>query len=167
MFVVAHELYDALPIHQFKYLGDKEWCEKVIKINEQQQLEFTDSEPNNENVKKVLQPKKLFSEEALKDLKAGDTFELCPMALNITQQICSLVEVSKGAALIVDYGEDHAFSNSFRGIKEHKLVKDWNEILKHVGTLDLTAYVNFKHIQEIVKKQHTKDHRLIAFPPIP
>jgi hypothetical protein len=32
----------------------------------------------------------------------------------MTQNICSLIELSKGAALIVDYGEDHAFSNSFR-----------------------------------------------------
>ena len=32
----------------------------------------------------------------------------------MTRDIMSLVEVSKGAALIIDYGEDHAFSNSFR-----------------------------------------------------
>lgn len=29
-FLLAHELYDALPIHSFKYLGDKQWCEQVI-----------------------------------------------------------------------------------------------------------------------------------------
>lgn len=32
----------------------------------------------------------------------------------MTQNICSLVELGKGAALIIDYGSDHAFSNSFR-----------------------------------------------------
>jgi NADH dehydrogenase [ubiquinone] 1 alpha subcomplex assembly factor 7 len=58
-------------------------------------------------------------------LKVGDTFELCPEASNVTQQICSLIEITKGAALIVDYGEDHAFANSFRGIKDHQLIKDW------------------------------------------
>lgn len=30
MFVVAHELYDALPIHQFKYLGKDKWCEMSV-----------------------------------------------------------------------------------------------------------------------------------------
>lgn len=75
---------------------------------------FTDSEVNCENVRKVLNPKKFFSKEALQDLKHGDTFELCPEASSITQQICSLVEITKGAALVIDYGEDHAFSNSFR-----------------------------------------------------
>ena len=32
MFVIAHELYDALPIHQFKYKGLNQWCEKVIPL---------------------------------------------------------------------------------------------------------------------------------------
>ena len=33
MFVIAHELYDALPIHQFKYLGGDDWCEMVVKLD--------------------------------------------------------------------------------------------------------------------------------------
>jgi NADH dehydrogenase [ubiquinone] 1 alpha subcomplex assembly factor 7 len=67
------------------------------------------------------------------------------------QDIASLIELTQGAALIVDYGEDHAFSNSFRGIKDHKLVKDWPTIFEKVGDLDLTAYVNFKQLSTIAK----------------
>ena len=78
------------------------------------ELIFTESQPDPDNVKKVLQPKKFFSEEALKDLKPGDTFEVCPQATKFTQEITALVELTKGSALIVDYGENHAFSNSFR-----------------------------------------------------
>ena len=36
MFVIAHELYDALPIHQFKYLGHEKWCEMVVKLKQDQ-----------------------------------------------------------------------------------------------------------------------------------
>lgn len=68
---------------------------------------------------------------------------MCPGAITTTQEIMSLVEVSRGTALIVDYGEDHAFSNSFRAIKEHKLIKDFNQIVEEVGRIDLTSYVNF------------------------
>ena len=57
----------------------------------------------------MLQPKKLFSEEAKTDLQVGDTFEICPTASDFTKDITALIELSKGAALIVDYGEDHAF----------------------------------------------------------
>jgi NADH dehydrogenase [ubiquinone] 1 alpha subcomplex assembly factor 7 len=66
--------------------------------------------------------------------------------------ITSLVELTRGAALIVDYGEDHAFSNSFRGIKDHKLIKDWPSIFHNIGTLDLTAYVNFKQLSQVAKQ---------------
>jgi SAM-dependent MidA family methyltransferase len=88
MFVLAHELYDALPIHQFKYLGNNEWCEKVIKLTRTdniESLEYSDSDANNENVRKVLNPKKFFSKEALKDLVQGDTFEFCPEASSVTE----------------------------------------------------------------------------------
>ena len=103
-------------------------------------------------MKKILQPHKLFSEDAIKDLKNGDTFEICPQATQFTQEICALIELTKGAALLVDYGEDHAFSNSFRGIKNHKLIKDWPTIFHHVGELDLTAYVNFQHISQVASR---------------
>jgi len=53
-----------------------------------------------------------------------------------------------------------------QGIKDHKVVKDWQEIFKHVGNIDLTAYVNFQHIQEIVKK-HSKQDKLIVMPSMP
>jgi len=66
--------------------------------------------------------------------------------------ITSLVELTRGAALVIDYGEDHAFSNSFRGIKDHKLVKDWPSIFHNIGTLDLTAYVNFKQLSAVAKQ---------------
>lgn len=45
----------------------------------------------------------------------------------------SIVDLSQGASLIIDYGEDHAFSNSFRGIKNHKVTKDIQEIIENVG----------------------------------
>ena len=67
-------------------------------------------------VDKILKPEKLFGKELEKEIKVGDSIEICPGALTTTQEIMSLIEVSRGSALIIDYGEDHAFSNSFRVI---------------------------------------------------
>jgi len=40
-FVIAHELYDALPIHQFHLNQQKDWCEKVVTLDpETNQLRF-------------------------------------------------------------------------------------------------------------------------------
>jgi len=35
MFIIAHELYDALPIHQFKYLGNENWSEMSVQLKSQ------------------------------------------------------------------------------------------------------------------------------------
>ena len=74
----------------------------------------------------------------------------------------SLLEVSRGTALIIDYGEDRAFSNSFRvsficvlkvfqGIKDHKIVKEFDRIIEEIGGIDLTSYVNFSQIKNIAE----------------
>ena len=36
-FIIAHELFDALPIHQFHYNEKREWCEKIIQLNPETQ----------------------------------------------------------------------------------------------------------------------------------
>ena len=179
MFLLAHELFDALPIHQFKYLGASKWSEMCVKLESpeksssvdlsspllnqanshaediteedmhKRQLVFGETAPNTENVVRVLQPEKFFSDEAKRDLKEGDTIEVCPSAVDFTREIAQLVELTRGAALVVDYGEDHAFANSFRGIQNHKIIKDWPTIFNEVGRLDLTAYVNFKQIAQV------------------
>ena len=80
-FVIAHELYDALPVHQFHYNERREWCEKVVIVNaETNELEFSISDGPTENVATKLQPEKYFTEEALKDIKPGDSIEICPDA---------------------------------------------------------------------------------------
>lgn len=62
-------------------------------------------------------------------MKPGDSIEICPEAITLTKDICSLLELSNGMGLIIDYGENNSFSNSFRGLKNHKLIKDEEEIL--------------------------------------
>jgi len=84
-------------------------------------------------------------------LKVGDTFEVCPSAVDFTKDLANLIELTRGAALVVDYGEDHAFSNSFRGIQNHKLIKDWPTIFNEVGRLDLTSYVNFNQVSQVAQ----------------
>jgi NADH dehydrogenase [ubiquinone] 1 alpha subcomplex assembly factor 7 len=60
----------------------------------------------------------------------------------------------KSAGLIIDYGEDHAFTDSFRAIKDQKIFKN-EDILQFTGEADLTAYVNFKAVKNVVHKFRT------------
>lgn len=80
-FVIAHELFDALPVHQFHYSEKREWCEKVLTLNsETDELEFTITDRPTDNTASVLQPDKFFTKEAREDLKPGDSIEICPAA---------------------------------------------------------------------------------------
>lgn len=159
VFVIAHELYDALPIHQFEYTRDRKWAERMVALGQDGRLRLTTEHSFTENVEKVLRPEKLFGQEVAKEVKVGDTIEVCPAAASLTQEIIQMLEVSRGTALIIDYGEDHAFSNSFRvslrltnalkGIKDHKIVKEFDQIVDNIGQIDLTSYVNFAQIKKI------------------
>lgn len=53
------------------------------------------------------------------------------------------------AGLIIDYGEEHAFTDSLRSIRNQKQYKG-DDILKYPGECDLSAYVNFKALKYIV-----------------
>lgn len=48
-FVLCHELFDALPIHSFQMNNQRQWCEKVVAL-EEGQLTFTLTEGPTENV---------------------------------------------------------------------------------------------------------------------
>ena len=151
-FILAHELYDALPIHQFHYNERHEWCEKVVVLDQDtNELKFSISDGPTENTLNKLQPEKFFTKEMKDDLKVGDSIEICPDGMNLTKDICNLLELSKGMALVIDYGENHAFSNSFRALKNHTLIKDETEIMENIGNIDLTAYVNFQQVSEVAK----------------
>jgi SAM-dependent MidA family methyltransferase len=75
--------------------------------------------------------------------------------------LCYLLNTTpKAASLFIDYGESHAFSDSFRGIRNQKLLKN-EEILDNTGACDLSAYINFTALQQVVSKFST-----LVSPPI-
>ena len=83
-------------------------------------------------------------------MKEGDGYEFSPEQIRYMYAISYLLATTRHSqALIIDYGEDQAFSNSFRGIKKQKLLKG-DDILKYSGECDLTSYVNFKALKKVV-----------------
>lgn len=78
--------------------------------------------------------------------KLGTSLEVCPLALQIVQQVAERVARTGGAALFVDYGEDHAQGDSLRGLKRHALV----HALAEPGEVDLSTDVDFAAVKEAV-----------------
>ena len=145
---VAHELFDALPVHIFEFTEMSGWCELLVDFTDK--FELVSSGTPNANVQKILNPHKRFSLSANIDLKEGDRIEVSAASSNLMCDICDMLNLDRGAALIVDYGEDHAFSDSIRGIKDHKK-KDIAEWIQYPGEYDISAYVNFRLLRGIAE----------------
>jgi NADH dehydrogenase [ubiquinone] 1 alpha subcomplex assembly factor 7 len=163
---IAHEFFDALPVHIFQFTKSQGWCEKLVTVSsdplKKKQFDFVLSPGPNDNVHKILKPEQTFSKEVAATLEEGDTVEVSPKSLVITNSLCELINKVNGASLIIDYGENHALSNSVRGIRNHKYVEN-DMLLEFPGEVDLSAYVNFAALAEAAKK----NSEMAAFGPIP
>lgn len=120
--------------------------------------------PDTENLKKALNPSVTFknidlkleeellnTDNKLKNSNSEIKYELSKDSIKMMMDICSLMLRHKlSSSLIIDYGENHAFSNSLRGIMNNRILKG-EEILKYSGKCDLSTYVNFKLLISIVR----------------
>lgn len=81
-------------------------------------------------------------------MQEGDQIEVSPQAAVLMHSLAELVRKDDGAVLVVDYGEDHAFSDSVRAIRKHKyLAKE--DLLDFPGEADLSVYVNFDQLRNV------------------
>uniref|UniRef100_A0A0E0C420 Protein arginine methyltransferase NDUFAF7 n=1 Tax=Oryza meridionalis TaxID=40149 RepID=A0A0E0C420_9ORYZ len=116
--IIAHEFYDALPIHQFQPTASLLFLSK--------RCGWASSE----------------------ELEKVEHIEVCPKAMEITEQIADRISSDGGGALIIDYGKDGIVSDSLQAIRKHKFV----HILDNPGSADLSAYVDFASIRHSAKE---------------
>uniref|UniRef100_A0A8C8LRA1 Protein arginine methyltransferase NDUFAF7 n=1 Tax=Oncorhynchus tshawytscha TaxID=74940 RepID=A0A8C8LRA1_ONCTS len=125
---LAHEFFDALPIHKFQ--RTKGWREVMVDIDldEPGKLRF------------VIVPAPTLASPQL--IQAGEVRRLVEVCLEggvIVQQLANRIAEDGGAALIADYGHGGTKTDTFRGFKDHKL----HDVLASPGSADLTADVDF------------------------
>uniref|UniRef100_A0A0D6R0S9 Protein arginine methyltransferase NDUFAF7 n=1 Tax=Araucaria cunninghamii TaxID=56994 RepID=A0A0D6R0S9_ARACU len=144
--IIAHEFYDALPIHQFQKTP-RGWTEKLIDIAE-----------DSDGFRFVLSPEptaatKLYLAKRIKRLSLDEIsklehVEVCPQAIELTKNIGKRVELDGGGALIIDYGQNGVISDSLQAIRNHKFV----HVLDDPGTADLSDYVDFAYVRHVVEE---------------
>jgi NADH dehydrogenase [ubiquinone] 1 alpha subcomplex assembly factor 7 len=140
--IMAHEFYDALPIHQFQK-KDGRLREVLVDLNKDDEFSFVLS--SKESV--VCQTLKQFYH--VDEIGDGEVVEFSPAAVDLTNEITELIKDAGGVALIADYGRDGCSPASLRGIRQHQFVHP----LSQVGETDLSADVDFKLIRKVAKKQ--------------
>lgn len=138
--ILAHEFFDALPVHQFEKTQERGWCERLVDLDDDagaSGLRFVLS-PGATPATALLVPRRL---KALPESQRDEItrLEISARSLAVAQELATRVGRDTGAVLAVDYGT--ALPNGFtlQAIRDHKFV----EILERTGEADLSAYVDF------------------------
>ncbi|XP_046669468.1 protein arginine methyltransferase NDUFAF7, mitochondrial [Homalodisca vitripennis] len=144
--VVAHEFFDALPIHKFQKT-DNGWREILIDIDENNPNQF------RYVISRMPTPA---STVFVKKEELRDHVEICPRAGVIAQQLAQRLEEDGGIALIADYGHSGEKTDTFRAFKKHEL----HDPLIAPGSADLTADVDFRFLKDAVSD------KLVSYGPV-
>jgi NADH dehydrogenase [ubiquinone] 1 alpha subcomplex assembly factor 7 len=123
--ILAHEFFDALPVMIFEKT-ESGWVEKIVDNNVDTGAEYThnnssrrfqlaNSEPNNPNVKKILNPYHSVAKDIYSDtIQNGDRIEISPKAMVMMNSFAELIMKIGGGVLAIDYGDTFGFSDSIR-----------------------------------------------------
>ncbi|KAH8277448.1 hypothetical protein KR026_011116 [Drosophila bipectinata] len=140
--VLAHEFFDALPVHKLQWL-DGQWQEVLIDVasKEEDQTGFRYVLSRSQTpVSRVFQP------------LPGEKRSCLEYSIETERQVGLLSERIKrdgGIALIMDYGHSGEKTDTFRAFKNHAL----HDPLVEPGSADLTADVDFKLIRHAAEKR--------------
>ncbi|XP_039980904.1 protein arginine methyltransferase NDUFAF7, mitochondrial [Xiphias gladius] len=132
---LAHEFFDALPIHKFQRT-EKGWREVMVDIDP--------GKPDQLRFVKAPSPT-LASSTLVQADERRDHVEVCAEGGVIVQQLARRIAEDGGAALIADYGHDGNKTDTFRGFKGHQL----HDVLASPGSADLTADVDFSYLRRM------------------
>mmetsp|Transcript_8648 Transcript_8648/g.12918 ORF Transcript_8648/g.12918 Transcript_8648/m.12918 type:complete len:489 (-) Transcript_8648:63-1529(-) len=171
---VGQEILDAFPVYQFARVSEK-WKEILVDVDFSEDSKYhfrfvRSSAPSpackvffdpslkhvankplshiphtNENTSALTAPE---TEHALYS-ENSDFLEICPLAFSTVEEISRNVLAHKGAALLIDYGENFPQGDTLRGFKKHVAT----HVLSEPGMVDISADVNFKACAQVAKEQ--------------
>uniref|UniRef100_A0A672FGM6 Protein arginine methyltransferase NDUFAF7 n=1 Tax=Salarias fasciatus TaxID=181472 RepID=A0A672FGM6_SALFA len=132
---VAHEFFDALPIHKFQRT-ERGWREVLVDIDPEKP----------DALRFVVAPAPTLASATLpQEGERRPHVEVCAEGGVLVQQLARRIAEDGGAALIADYGHDGTKTDTFRGFKGHRL----HHVLDSPGSADLTADVDFSYLRRM------------------
>ena len=144
LFLIANEVFDALPIRQFLRDGAG-WRERVVGANgDALVFGLTDAAPI----------------AGLGDAGAQDgaLVQTCAAAKAIMGEIARRIATHGGAALIIDYGDAKVTGDTFQAIQNGQKA----DPLSAPGAADLTAHVDFGALSRVAKAEGAAVHGPVA-----
>lgn len=147
VFILAHEFFDALPIHAFRRVENGAWREVLVDYVEGGLRLVTSAGPTPAQVALRIDQRHTDPHTT--------SVEVSPEALRTANWMKSMmVDAEPSFAFIADYGQAAAPSCSLRAIKDHRFVQD---IFQDLGECDLSADVDFGAIQSVLNPEVETD----------
>ena len=138
--VVANELFDALPIHQFQRTI-RGWQERMV-----------DSDGQAGRFRFILGPVSAafaLVPETLRDAPIGSVAEVSPASVSLMRSIADRVVTDIGAALIIDYGSlESRPRDTLQAVINHAT----HDVLVAPGSADLCAHVDFASLAQTARE---------------
>lgn len=152
--LIAHEFFDALPVHAFKRL-DNGWREILVDYHPASDQFRLITSYGETLIQQVLQIDE--SKFPAQQFPPGSTIELSPEGLRVAERIRDLMSGHPSSlSLIIDYGQRTPPSFSLRAIRDHHIVPS---MFDSIGKADLSADVDFGGLQEVFTKTRSRQFR--------
>lgn len=152
---IAHELLDALPVHQF-VKRDGAWREVLVDVADEDEGQHAFRlvvAPYDTFALRTVLPARLRElDEATRE--SLDAIEVSPAVIGLVSDLAQRIKKNGGAAILIDYGQDGPYESSLVGIKNH----DFVDVLSDPGKVDLSAYVDFDAVRSSAKKEGVVMH---------
>ena len=170
--VIAHEFFDAMPVHQFTRT-ERGWCERLVAISGDVEKgrggssssgdeSSRDGDESSRAFEMVLSPGltpagALMVPRRLEGVDASRRdglrqLEISPRSLAIWERIAARLEEHGGAAIAIDYGEEGPLGDTLQAIRDHEFV----DVLTDPGRADLSAYVDFGAMRRVIETRKTQ-----------
>jgi len=134
LFLIANELFDALPTHQL-VRSETGWMERLVTRDGEGGLTFVQGGASAALVEMLT---------ALPDTEPGQIAELSPARENLAKRVGERLRRDGGVAIIIDYGAwvDRATGDTLQAVQAHRQVGP----LTSPGEVDLTTQVDFRRL---------------------
>jgi len=156
--IIAHEFFDALPIYTFELTqqGWREWLIDLEHGDGPHQLRYVLSSGPTFASLSLLARIGITGKTSNSGVSyggasgAGDCIEICAEGMGLVEDISNRIAGvrGRGAALVIDYGQDRLQGNTLRAIKKHQI----QHVLCEPGLADITADVDFSTLRRVARQ---------------
>ncbi|KAH8925512.1 DUF185-domain-containing protein [Atractiella rhizophila] len=153
-FLIAHEFFDALPIHIFQKGSGDNFHELLVDVDQSSPSSFRFVISPGATTASSLYPS--LRPSMFTNLSPTQRIEVSPLSWTVAMKIGELIggdgaKPAKGVGFIADYGDFRSFGDSFRAFRKHEIVSP----LREPGLIDLTSNVDFQAISQSFNEQAT------------